>query len=223
MAPTRKPTAEPSRRSERVKLADAIKVSEQEAKVKAGLIKKKRFRRPRQRAGCRLLKLPGEIRNRIYRFALVESGNLDINPNGPGEPALLRVCRTVRNEGRSIYYTENVFTLKITEFNGAKYMPFMWQFDRYEPLVTKPNVMFDIRGRANWANLVEWVKADHRGPGIRPNLDELAAESDYVMSGAFSLAKTMHWLPWPMLEEALNAMHRALAFTPWGEKWRLFA
>lgn len=115
MAPTRKSAAEPSRRSERVQLSNAIKVSEQEvcelqpivsraqliceqAKLKAGVTKKKRFRRPRQRVGCRLLNLPGEIRNSIYRFALVEPEKLDIKPDGPGEPSLLRTDVTYSPE-----------------------------------------------------------------------------------------------------------------------------
>ena len=52
--------------------------------------KPKRFRRPRQRKNCGFLnKLPGEIRNRIYRYALPEE--LDVTPKGPGEPALLRM------------------------------------------------------------------------------------------------------------------------------------
>ncbi|KAF2168219.1 hypothetical protein M409DRAFT_53518 [Zasmidium cellare ATCC 36951] len=220
MAPTRKSAAEPSRRSERVQLSNAIKVSEQEAKLKAGVTKKKRFRRPRQRVGCRLLKLPGEIRNSIYRFSLVEPEKLDIKPDGPGEPSLLRVCKSIRNEGRSIYYVENRFNLLLNDFNGADFTPFLRQSNRFSRQPAKyDNVIFDMNGHANWDNLVKWIKADHTETPMRPDTEGPVTPNDHVLAGAFGLAKLMVFLPWSMLKEALGFYRKSLVLTPWGEDW----
>lgn len=57
----------------------------------SGINKPKRFRRPRQRVSCKILKLPGELRNRIWRHAIVSANVVQMTTKGPGEPALLRM------------------------------------------------------------------------------------------------------------------------------------
>lgn len=67
------------------------------------------------------LKMPGEIRNRIYTFVLVQYNGVWIDSesfmSGPGvrstaiHPALASTCRTIRREALSVYYSENCFTL----------------------------------------------------------------------------------------------------------------
>lgn len=50
-----------------------------------------------------LLELAGEIRNRIYRYALlVTSTPIDITANNFQQPPLLRTCPQIRNEAASI-------------------------------------------------------------------------------------------------------------------------
>ena len=65
-----------------------------------------------------LLKLPAELRNRIYRTALVSSDALDVTDKPrPTEPALLATCKQIRTEALGIYYSENSFLLSINIFN----------------------------------------------------------------------------------------------------------
>lgn len=120
--------------------------------------KLKRFRRPRQRKGCHLLKLPGELRNRIYELVIVEKGRLKITAKGPGQPALLRTCRQIRREAGTIYYGSNDFSLRIEAYNGAKFAPLLSQVIKLVPLPIAErfmrNVTFRFDGQRSWENVV---------------------------------------------------------------------
>lgn len=74
-----------------------------------------------------LLSLPGEIRNKIYRYLLVEEGPIDpTRPRAPIHVQFRRVIRvslnilstnsTILHEARSILYGENEFDLTCTEY-----------------------------------------------------------------------------------------------------------
>lgn len=54
---------------------------------------------------CSLPSLPPEMRNRIYRFALVENTKIAISASAPlpVEPGLLRTRSQIRSEAKSIY------------------------------------------------------------------------------------------------------------------------
>jgi hypothetical protein len=67
---------------------------------------------------CMLLqKLPGELRNKIIRLAVVE--NTDIKPSITGKPTrklqiehnLMQTCKQLRRETAEIYFLENTFNL----------------------------------------------------------------------------------------------------------------
>lgn len=60
----------------------------------------------------RLLKLPAELRNQIYHFALVEDEPVRVSDprlHRRREPSLLSVCRQIRDESTEIYYGANNF------------------------------------------------------------------------------------------------------------------
>lgn len=64
-----------------------------------------------------LLKLPAELRNRIYEEALTSNTSVCLRPRPDctpcwSPPALLMTCQTVRNEASPIYYAKNVFKVK---------------------------------------------------------------------------------------------------------------
>lgn len=57
-------------------------------------------------------KLPGELRNKIWRDLLVSPEPVDVtNRTHATEPAILATCQQVRQEATSIYYSENTFSL----------------------------------------------------------------------------------------------------------------
>lgn len=70
-----------------------------------------------------LLRLPPEIRNMIWRFAVV-GGTIKFDPaNGeaPNPPALLEVNRQIRAEAIDIYYRENELERWIEDLDAAAY------------------------------------------------------------------------------------------------------
>ena len=62
---------------------------------------------------CLLLsKLPGEIRNSIYRLVLVSSNTIIIKASTiRRQRSVLQTCHQVREEASKIYYGENTFTI----------------------------------------------------------------------------------------------------------------
>ncbi|KAK5122022.1 hypothetical protein LTR85_004268 [Meristemomyces frigidus] len=232
MAQTRKPTQEPKssskRSSERLRLPNAIETSKADVRIvprvgddrstdqcqaaPKGVVKRKRFRRPKQRKSCRLLALPGELHNRIYQHTLVEEDELEVTATGPGQPGLLRTCKAIRNEASSFYYAENRFALRLVDFDGAAFTPFGRQYECYVPK-GRVNVGFSIRGRPNWANLMRWVKDLYLGNSVRPNLQEPSCRDDYVVGAAFKLLDEMKWRGWDKLERVLEAYHHGLKWT----------
>ncbi|EME42170.1 hypothetical protein DOTSEDRAFT_100538, partial [Dothistroma septosporum NZE10] len=59
-----------------------------------------------------LLGLPGELRNRIYRDALIVPDRIRIDATYHTLPALLRTCREIRDEATSIHLTANRFGIQ---------------------------------------------------------------------------------------------------------------
>ncbi|KAK5731999.1 hypothetical protein LTR17_010952 [Elasticomyces elasticus] len=76
-------------------------------------------------AGPTLLTIPPEMRNRIYREALLEGSICVCSAFGllrslPDEPALLRVCHQIREEAMSIYYCENKFSVSVYDSKAGR-------------------------------------------------------------------------------------------------------
>lgn len=71
------------------------------------------------------LALPGEMRNLIYQYVLMADKRLEISDQAaPEEPALLRTCRSIRNEARPIFYSEDKFLLVSHNLNVAPALKF---------------------------------------------------------------------------------------------------
>lgn len=112
-----------------------------------------------------LFDLPGELKNAIYRFALVETQHLDITTKSiPLEPALLRTCRVIRQEARSIFYLENTF--RILSHNGdmVPVLKFCAQHHLIEDgiriLVTRENLSSrDDFGSSKLDNEIDYIGA----------------------------------------------------------------
>lgn len=107
-----------------------------------------------------LLTLPPEMRNRIYRFTLVD----DVQPipmpaaateSWPAEPALLQTCSQIRFEASSIYYKENKFSIHIANNDAARYI----KRCKSSPARRNSEHGLVLDGAANWANLEGWVQA----------------------------------------------------------------
>ncbi|KAK3621093.1 hypothetical protein LTR56_023019 [Elasticomyces elasticus] len=213
----------PSRTSERLQLAKVIEASKTDTKI----VKKKRFRRPRQRKSCHFFKLPGEIRNHVYEAVLLKRFEVAIRANGPGEPALLRVCKGIRAEARSIYYGANDFLLVMHDFNGAAFTPFSRQFRDYEyyqrrTLANTGTVSFSMLGVPNWANLMRWLEDIYYCRVMEPDLSEPTTNDKRIVGAALKIVNELKFKSvggWSAVEKVLQAMHQALKGTSssWGK------
>jgi hypothetical protein len=112
---------------------------------------------------CRLLSLPGELRNRIYRFALHSERTIEVDKvRWPlHQPPLLKTCKTIRAEALRLFYTENKISTNIHDWDPiVKY--------RFQQLMAIHNIRPQhlhhyFTGVPNWKNLTDWLRAVHQG------------------------------------------------------------
>lgn len=111
----------------------------------------------KESSDCHLLNLPGELRNRIYRYVILDDDEIEVTSKGPGEPALLRTCTEIRQESIGLYYCENEFDLRIEHWNGLALLPFMMQYAKYgrSHQTTPCRLYFVFTGDTNWDNMVK--------------------------------------------------------------------
>lgn len=74
------------------------------------------------------LDLPGELRNVIYRLVFVDEKPFDFHTptNFQHSSAFLRTCRTIRDEGTQILYSENSFIIERQSKPRANYWTPTW-------------------------------------------------------------------------------------------------
>lgn len=78
---------------------------------------------------CHFLNLPGEIRNQIYRFALLSERPFAVQLQfAPLDTALLRVNKQIYAEASTIFYHESVFRFPQPLFMGP---PILEQLDNF--------------------------------------------------------------------------------------------
>jgi len=104
-----------------------------------------------------LLGLPPELRNQIYRYALVSSENIIIDDMDHEEPPLLRTCRQLRKGANGIYRLQNRFTVMIRELQFE--MPIGHWAQWKIPL---ERIQIGLSGAAKWSNLERWLELFHR-------------------------------------------------------------
>ena len=108
-----------------------------------------------------LFKLSPELRNMIYRFAIVTKNKVRIaKTRGIPEPALLSVSKTVRSETFGIFYSENKFLAVAERYDPAAILLTMRRLSVSDAAIG----LTGIRGFAlitdedpNWNNLVKWL------------------------------------------------------------------
>ena len=185
-----------------------------------------------QSTNSRLLHLPGELRNRIYRYAVVGSTKgapIDVTISSIPEPALLRTRKQIRAEAISIFYIENHFKCITSGFDSRVHLLFERKLiaihkNHHVNLSGLPEIALELRGPYNWPNLKLWARRLHSrelgmvgdvgasqsspiapipGAGIR------AAEGILVRS-IFDLATDLRGIPWAVVEGILDTTHATL-------------
>lgn len=161
-----------------------------------------------------LLSLPPEMRNRIYRFALVEEDDIEIPSGGPfpSDPPLLRTCSQIRGEAISIFYLENTFSFTIEDFNAGKYLEWCGT-SKYRK---ESNHIFAVVDSTNWTNILRWLRASYQqeGYGFAP-LEQDVGEEEQQSNTAAYLFDLAHEVEanggtWEQVETALGQARKML-------------
>lgn len=109
-----------------------------------------------------MFKLSAELRNAIYRYALVtEEAVLITKANGIPEPALLLACKIIRSEATGIFYSENSLVCKVVNFDCSA-LRLIAREHGYGPSRTGSGIMRDDNDQRIWKNLVFWLRMLHR-------------------------------------------------------------
>ena len=161
---------------------------------------------------CRLLSLPGELRNRIYRFAIVGTRTIEIDIArwSTHQPELLKTCKQVRQEALRLFYMENKISTNIHDWNPILKYHFQQLMIAHD--IRPLHLHHYFSGGPNWKNLMDWLRGVHEG--------RIGAISDAVGKQRGIERKTVGIMfrvvrkatgvsTWPQVEDLLVA-HREL-------------
>lgn len=164
----------------------------------------------------------------IYRLALVDSQPIILtDDHGFEEPMLLITCKDIRKEAATIFYAENTWKVDAKDYKISTYLRWL----RIVRAVCKRNeVLFSVAMsqtttygsyNPNWTNLVEWLKAFHKGTTRRHIMKPSDARKqdgfdstniDLIAVGMiFETMKNMRAKKWDRIEKVLKNFRVILA------------
>ncbi|KAK4549719.1 hypothetical protein LTR36_005020 [Oleoguttula mirabilis] len=158
-------------------------------------------------------KLPGELRNRIYRLVLIDDDLIQVEKEGFEEPPVLLVCHDIRSEALPIYYCENHFCLCVKSFNPT--VALCWT-RKIRELKKHYNISLpitvDMDMYANWSNLILWLQRLHTGD-IFAGLDYDTTDGveDYTIVVMMRQVEDLRSLPWTHVGKAMGHFRKLLS------------
>lgn len=155
-----------------------------------------------------LLGLPAEIRNSIYRLALVED-IIRITPQnlaGASQPPLLQVNRQIRSEATSIYYQENQIIWYLQDYNAKNLL----KWEASSEVRSETEIRVNFEGKPIWTNVLEWLKAAYEGEvnGVELRNDGHGDSATHVVARMFAILDDES-LEWEEVERILGGMRMA--------------
>ncbi|KAF7194672.1 hypothetical protein HII31_03934 [Pseudocercospora fuligena] len=138
------------------------------AKLAANKAKLVTYNTSESETSSRFLDLPGELRNRIYRLALIQKDNTRIAVSSTGfeRPALTRVNKQIRQESMPIFLYENKFTIDLPRFKTNSYLRFcllVLKFKKYGGF-KKMHINFSRSDLTpSWRDLLVFMYRVHQG------------------------------------------------------------
>lgn len=181
---------------------------------------------PVPQQACTLLQLPPELRNIIYREAVLQQTKINIHSTAtapPSEPGLLSTCRQIRSECTPIYLQENRFCFVMHNFDTSAMHK--WCAKRFihkeMRLWTKP--LHITNPDEAWSNLLGWIRKTLFGRVIRhsPSMRVYGGKKKHRLVAGMMMALALKLtevdgLQWPRIEEILNAAKDMIATAgPW--------
>ena len=167
---------------------------------------------------CRLLKLPAELRNCIYRLALVQEGDIVYNKDGYARPAVLNTCKKIRSEALKIFYYENTFISTISNYDVTAVEKF-YQLEVTIGLTSaKVQTFTQVSGYpTSWARLLRWLRVFHAAKRFAQSTrianlgTSIAVDmAPYIVAGMFDTARMLRGQPWAIVEDILTVQRAML-------------
>ncbi|KAK3071041.1 hypothetical protein LTR53_009378 [Teratosphaeriaceae sp. CCFEE 6253] len=114
----------------------------------------------------RLLALPAELRNRIYRLVPLQPQNILVTVHGYDIPPLLSTCKEIRRDNISVFYCESTFIVQTKDYNVMPYVQ-VEQHLRRLSLSARETWSIKLYWRMTatqpvWRNLMHWLELYHR-------------------------------------------------------------
>lgn len=111
--------------------------------------------------GSPLFRLPGELRNKIYEYALTKRHPVLVNSEGFKVPPLLLTCHAIRSEALSLFYILNTFDVLFEYFDSTWAVHFLRIAREHANVSGQPismNSLLPVTGTPNWENLALWLR-----------------------------------------------------------------
>ncbi|KAK5127977.1 hypothetical protein LTR85_005094 [Meristemomyces frigidus] len=172
----------------------------------------------------RLLSLPAELRNRIWRYAVVFGEvTITVADPHPKTPALVRTCGQARNEAIGIWLLENTFSTTIHNCDGSWTTGTGVEFDSVVATAFRTGAVgdgsqgeyhwkFQLVGGPHWGNLLTWMKPVHgKGYSTLKNGDPSWDPVLKVVMAALSAVAGMKERTWADVEVVLEHLHMGVA------------
>jgi len=157
-----------------------------------------------------ILRLPAELRNRIYFEVMVSPTPIAIDEENHSHPGLLQTSRQLRREAIKIYEENNSFRVDLEDLKFAP-QPSHWVWHSYVEFSSNDTMSFD----SCWPNLVEWLRLYHAGhTDITLTLDSLDVPlhrvMDFDLDALFTMVNTMRECSWVPVAKVVAAWQCAV-------------
>lgn len=176
-------------------------------------------------ANSPLFKLCPELRNMIYRFALITIDPVRITKSdGIPEPGLLIVNKIIRNETFAIFYQENRFQCEVYNYDDAALQLAVrkqdYAFSQYSLNIDRSTWLVSFLARPrNWKNLESWLHSCQQGRSAGLSTAGTGTAEDKLIDGLFAVVFRKPFLTAPGLDSLLKAMRPVLEalHVDWGK------
>jgi len=164
-----------------------------------------------------LLRLPPELRNRIWAAAVVQVDPIGVDSVSTKPPSLLGVCRQIRSEAIGIWYNENSFGFAIQDCDGSYMLAWTKHFHEHDDDDRELcSVQHCHDGSPNWANLIKWARGLYEIDGYSQIREDGSDEDDWeavvdsVHGIVWDAVRKEPPIPWLDVARILDHLHYAV-------------
>ncbi|KAK4613897.1 hypothetical protein CLAFUW4_09502 [Fulvia fulva] len=154
-----------------------------------------------------LIGIPGELRNRIYRYALHENHDIQITATDDTEPGLLQTCRQVQGEACSIFRAETRFSLNVVDCRPEVPTNFHLHW-----MSMVKSIGWLYSGRSHWRNLKEWMRRFYEGHiAGEVDMNEMHSHRDLrAVQLASRIVRASRERPWADVDDMLETFKESV-------------